>query len=137
MNIFWYLFLFFLYGFFGWVVDVAYRSISTGRLEEGSAFHLPFCPIYGFGALLILIIAPWLVSFHWVVQGILVGTFVTFFEYLGGWFTEKFLGRRCWDYTGHLWNLHGRTDIEHWIGWCMASVLFLFWIHPAIEQWLR
>jgi len=43
-----------IYAFFGWLVEVAYRSATQRRFVNAGFLFGPFVPLYGMGALLVL-----------------------------------------------------------------------------------
>ena len=49
------LWLFFIYAFLGWCTEVAYAALDTGKLVNRGFLNGPLCPIYGFGALVIIL----------------------------------------------------------------------------------
>nr|WP_052091887.1 putative ABC transporter permease [Paenibacillus sp. FSL H7-0357] len=72
-----------------------------------------FCPIYGFGVLLILYVAkgteariedPFIRMMALICVSALL---VTWLEYVTGLILDKVLQRKWWDYSGNQWNLGG------------------------------
>ena len=43
---------FFIYAFIGWVLESTYKSILQKKVVNSGFLLGPFCPIYGFGALI-------------------------------------------------------------------------------------
>ena len=41
--------LFFVYSFFGWVMEVIFKYIQFGKVVNRGFLIGPICPIYGFG----------------------------------------------------------------------------------------
>lgn len=44
-----------VYSFAGWIIESVYKSIIEKKLVNSGFLVGPFCPIYGFGALIMLI----------------------------------------------------------------------------------
>ena len=42
--------LFFIYSFFGWVMETTYAAIRRRRFENRGLVNLPFCVTYGIAA---------------------------------------------------------------------------------------
>lgn len=47
------LWLFFIYGFIGWCVEVAYCGVDQGYFSNRGFLNGPICPIYGVGAVIV------------------------------------------------------------------------------------
>ena len=47
---------FFIYSFFGWLCECLYCGIPARRFINRGFLEGPYCPIYGFGALIVLYI---------------------------------------------------------------------------------
>lgn len=122
-----YVLIFFFFAFLGWLVDSSYSSITAKKLVISGYFRgLPFCPIYGFGGILIVNSFSFLAQQPaWLV--ILFTTFlVIILEYMGGFLVERFLDERLWDYSNQKFNL---VYISAWHSflWLIAvTVIYLF-----------
>ena len=54
-----FLWLFFIYAFLGWCMEVSFAALNTGKFVNRGFLNGPLCPIYGFGAVLVLrLLAP-------------------------------------------------------------------------------
>jgi uncharacterized membrane protein len=126
------LFLFFLYSFIGWTLDSGYRSIKHRTWVHGGMWKLPLTPIYGFGAFILLGIAPYITPLPFAVQWIFLGSFFATYEYLSGCIVVRVLKRRLWDYSDGFLNAGGHTDLVHGIYWATLSTFFLYHLHPWV-----
>ena len=43
---------FVIYSFIGWILESIYKSILQKRIVNSGFLHGPFCPIYGYGAMI-------------------------------------------------------------------------------------
>ncbi|MDY3118057.1 MAG: hypothetical protein SOW18_00800 [Peptoniphilus sp.] len=108
------LWLFFIYSFAGWVVEVFLKYRQYKRFINRGFLIGPYCPIYGIGAIVITVgdglLSPWETSFamRFLVSFVLCGLL----EYTAGYLLEKYFHARWWDYSQKPMNLHGRV----WIG---------------------
>ena len=50
-----YIFCFFVYAFLGYICEVIYCSIGQKKLVNRGYLYMPICPIYGCGAIIILL----------------------------------------------------------------------------------
>ena len=64
INIFYYVALFAIYSFMGWIIEVIYRSITQRKFVNAGFLFGPFVPLYGFGALFIILLQNIFHQFH-------------------------------------------------------------------------
>ncbi|MGM9662437.1 MAG: hypothetical protein ACI3WR_05030 [Oscillospiraceae bacterium] len=124
--------LFFAYGFLGWLGEMIYCSIGQRRLCEKRGFlNGCICPIYGFGALLVLLV---LRSGGDSVALTFFGGMVltSALEYFTSWLMEKAFHMRWWDYSHYKFQLHGRICLVNSTLFGIASVLLRHVIHPPL-----
>lgn len=129
------MFLFFVYCFLGWVWETAYVSIRTGHFENRGFMHGPFLPIYGSGAIVILLatLGVWENLLLIYLFGMLSATIL---EYCTGAAMQKLFGVRYWDYSSHRMNLNGHICLFVSLAWGGFSVLLVKVLHPPIEELL-
>lgn len=122
---------FLIYSFIGWIVDTAIRSFEEGKWKTGSFFPIPFCPLYGFGALLILGMHTVLGKIPLLIQIAIMGVVLAGFEYIAGILVLRLSGRRLWHYPKSFLNIGGFTDFWHAVLWAeLAAVVII--IHPLL-----
>lgn len=124
---------FFLYGVLGWIIDTAWRSYEKKKYVNGSFLQIPFMPIYGFGAVLILTLNAWYPDIPTLVKFVFFGTLLALLECIGGFGVYKIFGRRLWRYKGGLMNIGGFTNFAHLLLWGALAML-LICIHPFFER---
>lgn len=128
--------LFVFYSFLGWCCETIFCSLAARRWINRGFLAGPFCPIYGFGALFVLLcfgryksdpLALFVLS--------MVGC--SLLEYITSWLLEKLFGVSLWDYSGRWGNLNGRVCLRNSLLFGILSVGVVLWIHPAIVTFLR
>lgn len=109
-----YIFIFFIFSVIGWLIEVSLKSIQFHRFINRGFLVGPYCPIYGLGALLIVMSNEWLGKYDSSNAIIFLSSLLIcgIVEYFVSYFLEKFYHARWWDYTNRPMNLHGRI----WIG---------------------
>lgn len=109
-----YIFIFFIFSVIGWLIEVSLKSIQFHRFINRGFLVGPYCPIYGLGALLIVMSNEWIGRYDSSNAIIFLNSVLIcgFIEYFVSYFLEKFYHARWWDYTNRPMNLHGRI----WIG---------------------
>lgn len=113
-----YVLLFFLVSFSGWVWEAGIYLVREGRFVNRGILLGPWLPIYGAGALfLYLLLRPWKRRPFPVF--LISAAVCSLLEYLAGFFLEKTWGVRRWDYSGMFCNLDGHVCL-------MSALLFGF-----------
>jgi len=126
-----YIIEFFIFSFIGWILDSSYRSIASRKFVNAGYFRGPFCPIYGFGGVILVLIfkIPQLQS-AWLL--IFASLALILIEYLGSVISEKLLKVKLWDYTKSPFNIGGRIDLLHSVYWIILAILFFYFIFPYL-----
>lgn len=80
---------FFIYAILGWCVEVIYATVNSGKFVNRGFLNGPYCPIYGFGVLIVVLcLSP--------VSGSLIPLFfgsvvlTTMLELVTGFLLERF-----------------------------------------------
>ena len=135
-TVFQWILFFLLYSLIGWIWESSYVSIKKHCFVNRGFMHGPMLPIYGAGALCILL-STLPVSEH-VVLIFLVGMVSsTILEYITGAVMEKLFQVRYWDYTNQRCNLKGYICLSSSLAWGAFSVLLVKLIHPPISNLVR
>lgn len=127
------LFLYFLwYSFLGWAIETTYCSLKARRFVYRGFLAGPICPIYGVGALMmILFLAP--LQDHPVLLYLIACVVMSAWEYLVAWLLETTTHVKYWDYSHIPLNLHGRICLTVSLWWGVLADVALRVIHPATE----
>lgn len=137
---FWY---FLWYSFLGFLVEVVYvRVRGEAKRDRKCRLILPICPVYGLGALAILLL-PEQVQQNPLLLFPAAALACTGVEYAAGLFYEKAFRVSFWDYSHLPFNLQGRVCPLFSLCWGALAVVVLGLIHPwtillatAIPRWL-
>lgn len=131
---FWqWLMFFYLYCFAGWIIESTIVSCSRRKAVNRGFLRGPYLPLYGSGAIAILLIAlPLQKNPVAVYFGGMAGA--TILEYFTGWAMESMFKMKYWDYSKNRWNLHGRICLKSSLFWGVLSVVLVEWIHPPVER---
>ena len=128
--------IFLIYGFLGWCVEVAYAATVHGKFVNRGFCFGPICPIYGVGVLPILVfLEP--IKEHWLLLFLESMIITSFIEFAGGFVLEKFFHEKWWDYSGEPFNLKGYICLRFSIMWGIACVLVVNVIHPTVMAVIR
>lgn len=130
----WILF-FFLYSFFGWIWESCYVSVKKQRWVNRGFMHGPVLPLYGSGAVVILVSTigvrenPALVF----IMGMAGATVL---EYFTGAAMEKLFHVRYWDYSNIKFNVNGYICLAASFCWGCFSLLLVRVIHIPAERFV-
>lgn len=124
---------FFVYAILGWALEVSYVLLETGKLVNRGFLHGPLCPVYGVGAvLLILFTTPF--SHRWWLLFLAGGIIASALEYAAGWLLQTAFGAKWWDYSEEPFNLHGWICLRFSVYWALAAVVLVKGVHPLVLQ---
>ncbi len=124
------------YSIIGWCGEMVYCSICQRKLCEKRGFlNGPVCPIYGHGALVVLL------CLHGGCKNplltFLLGAVLTsLVEYITSFAMEKLFHRRWWDYSQYKFHLNGRVCLLNSTLFGLASVFLCHFANPPISAWL-
>lgn len=128
----WVLFFFF-YSFVGWVWESCYVSIRQHRWVNRGFMHGPMLPLYGSGALTVLIATMGVRESIPLV--FLLGMVVaTLLEYLTGVVMERLFRVRYWDYSRQKFQVKGYICLSSSLCWGAFSVLLVKVVHVPVEN---
>ena len=128
-----YFLLFFLYSVLGWVVETVYVSIQVKQVVNRGFLIGPYCPIYGYGALgIILYLEQYKSNFLTVfLLGVIICSVL---EYVTSYIMEVLFKTRWWDYSDKKFNLNGRVCGKNSILFGIGGILILYVIHPFLNK---
>lgn len=128
------IFLYFVvYAFLGWVCESIYVSLGQKKWVNRGFLHSPICPIYGFGALLVLYILDPFKTSPLAIFGL--GILVTScLEYFTSWLMEAIFHIRWWDYTTYKYNLNGRICLKNSLMFGCLGLVAVYGIQPPIQD---
>lgn len=127
--------LFFFYCFCGWLWESCYVSLCQRHWVNRGFLHGPFLPIYGSGAILILL-ATIPVAKDLRLVWLFGMTAATALEYVTGAVMERIFKVRYWDYSKQRFNLNGHICLTSSIAWGFFSILLVRFLHPPIARLL-
>lgn len=131
-----------IYSLLGWVWETSFVSICTGEFVNRGFLKGSLIPIYGFGAMSVLLIRDligsptndYLMDLFIVV--IVSTVVVTILEFITGFAMEKIFDKKWWDYSDKRFNLKGYICLRFSLGWLVFILVFLVILHPSIAYWV-
>lgn len=125
------IFIFVIYSFIGWILESTYKSILEKKIINSGFLIGPFCPIYGWGCIIIYYA---LIGLKDNIALLFVAGFVvlSIWEYIVGWFLEIVFKTKYWDYSSKHFNINGRVCLLNSTFWGVLGILFILLVHPFI-----
>lgn len=132
------LFFFYFYCFVGWCFESAYVSLKSGRLVNRGFMRGPFLPLYGSGAVMMLVVsepfqdlaAPWDLILIYLAG--CVGA--TVLEYVTGVAMEALFKVRYWDYSKNRFNFQGHICLGSSLAWGFLTILMTEVVHKPVAR---
>lgn len=127
------LFFFYFYCFCGWCFESAYVSVRTRKLTNRGFMRGPFLPIYGSGAIMMLVVSmPFQDNIFLTYLAGCVGA--TALEYVTGVTMEALFKVRYWDYSNQKFNFQGHICLGSTLVWGVFTVVMTRFVHVPVEK---
>ena len=113
------LWLFFIYAFFGWCIEVVFCGLNEGHFINRGFLNGPVCPIYGVGGVIVVLcLTPIKDNIFLLFVGSALLTSIL--ELITGFALDKIFHARWWDYTDMPFNIGGYICLKFSIlGFCV------------------
>ncbi|SHM26006.1 putative ABC transporter permease [Ruminococcus flavefaciens] len=126
---------FVIYAFFGWCLEVVYQAVEHGKFINRGFLNGPYCPIYGFGVIIVYgALEPLKENILILYFGAVMLT--TALELITGFLLEKIFDQKWWDYSHERFNLKGYICIKFSLLWGVACLVTVRLIHPAVNKFV-
>ena len=128
------IYIFTICSLIGYLVEILYVFLVVGKLVNRGMLYGPYCPIYGFGGIILYLLFYNLkkdkryIPYAFFVSSVVLGTF----ELLSGLFFKYICGIEMWNYSGHFLNILNYTTVPILIGWGILGTLYVFFLHPVL-----
>ncbi len=126
---------FFIYSVLGWCVETLYCRMLDGKWTNRGFLFGPYCPIYGYGSLLIIsfldnfVDSPLKVFFLGMI-------FTSTLEYISSFILEKMFNAKWWDYSKRKFNINGRICLLNSLEFAVLGLLLTYIVHPAVSSFI-
>lgn len=132
-EVYYIFYMFLIYGVIGWIYETCLVSIQKKTFINRGFLTGPVIPIYGFGALL-LILSFWDKRDNLVLVFIGSMLLATALEYFTSLVMELIFHTRWWDYSRFKFNLNGRVCLAVSLLWGVLAIFMLRILHPAVNH---
>lgn len=122
---------FIIYSFIGWVLESILKSFLQKKFVNSGFINGPFCPIYGFGAIIMYL---FLDNFKSNLLLLFIMSFIVLsvWEYIVGYVLEKIFKTKYWDYSNNRFNIQGRVCLLNSMYWAILGIIFTLFLHPIV-----
>lgn len=126
---------FFIYSVLGWILETLYCRMLDGKWTNRGFLFGPYCPIYGFGSLLIIaflsnfIDSPIKVFFLGMI-------FTSLLEYITSFLLEKIFNAKWWDYSNRKFNINGRICLLNSLEFAALGIILTYLVHPILSSFV-
>lgn len=131
---------FFIYSILGFLLEGTYTLITSNHFSSGILYG-PWTPVYGFGAILTIIISQKIFKkmhksrfTETLVTFIVLTIVLTLIEWLGGIIIENVFHETLWNYKNFQFNIGKYISLEMAIIWGLISIFIIFFIKPIIDK---
>jgi len=127
------LFCFYFYCFAGWCFESVYVSLKSRKWVNRGFMRGPFLPLYGSGAIMMLVVSRPYVDNIWLtyISGVVGATAL---EYVTGVTMEALFKVRYWDYSQRFLNFQGHICLRSSLTWGLFTVMMTRVIHRPVEE---
>lgn len=127
---------FIIYSVIGWIMETTLILINTKKLVNRGFLIGPYCPIYGFGAITMIL---YLTQYKDNILTVFILGVVTcsLLEYLTSYFMEVLFKTRWWDYSEHKFNLNGRICGQNSLLFGVGGLVIIYITQPIIIKLLN
>jgi len=125
-----------IYSILGHFMESTYISIIERKWYSSGLLNGPYIPLYGFGALILIFIAPY-IQYSYLLTFIIGSFFMTILEYFSSIYLDKVFHKKIWDYSHHPLNLKGRICLLYSLIWGLLSIILINYIHPYLSYLIK
>lgn len=134
-KLFW---LFIIFSILGYLFESAACFIIDGEIKIfRGLIYGPFSQIYGFGAVLIIIISQRFKKINTIILFLFCSIGCALYEYLCSYTEEIIFGFVSWEYSGMQTNIYGRTTFLFALVWGFLGVLIIKFLFPLFSKMIE
>ena len=128
--------LFFIYSFLGWLLEVLFVAIRRRRYVDRGVLNSPLCIVYGFAGVIIAVTMPDIRESTFFLF-LFSALYATVIEWIAGHILERATDTRWWDYSHLPMNLDGYVALPVSVLWGILGVVVVKWGNPLLLDLIR
>lgn len=123
---------FWIFAVLGWIMEIIVCSFGEKKIVNRGFLIGPYCPIYGFGASIMLLFIPYKDDpFTCFVLSLFTCSIL---EYFTSYLMEKMFKIRWWDYSSDTFNINGRVCLRNALAFGALGVIFTRYLYPVVSN---
>lgn len=127
---------FFIYSIGGYILEVIWCSLRQKKLVGRGMLFGPWCPIYGFGSIL-LVATMWPFRDNVVLVYLAAMLICSSIEYFASYLLEKLFKLKLWDYTdSDEYNLNGRICARNSFAFGFGGCVIIYVLQPMVNNFM-
>jgi uncharacterized membrane protein len=134
MNFVQLIIFFAIYSFTGWIIEVFYRSYTRKKFINPGFLFGPFVPVYGIGALFIILMQSYISPLHIAGQFAIYVIVLSIIEFFTGEFFEQLFNLKLWDYSDSKFNIKGKVSLVFSLAWGVLAIGVSHLLHPVVSS---
>lgn len=131
-----YFLLFIVFSFVGGILDFLHGLIISRKERFSGFLGFPFCTLYGFGAILVILLIGFISDLNIFFRSIIYIVSLTGLEYITALLCENVYKKKCWDYSENHFNFQGRIELRHSLYWIILALLFERFVYPFFNKFI-
>jgi len=137
-----YINVFFVYSILGFLLESGVYKLIDSNIHSGFLYG-PITPIYGIGAIIILLCNKSLFNkiknkfIRIPIQFLFFIIILTIIEYLGGIILKGVMNMELWNYSSKEYSLGKYISIDTSLIWGIFSIIFIYVIHPFLNKLIK
>lgn len=135
-EVLFYFALFISYSFIGWLFEVCCVFYAERRFVDRGFLIGPYCPIYGFSGLIMVLTLNKYINDPIIVFVIIV-VIASIMEYITSYLMEKIFKARWWDYSKMTFNINGRICLEISLLFGILGFVLIYIVNPHLVDFLK
>ncbi|WP_029699064.1 putative ABC transporter permease [Clostridium sp. Ade.TY] len=120
-----------VYSILGWICECVYCAAIDRVWVNRGFLNGPVCPVYGFGALLVIGLLNRF-SYNILLLFVMAVIITTAIEYITAVILENAFDLKWWDYSNYKFNYKGRICVLNSVLFGVLSVFLVKVLHPFI-----
>lgn len=127
---------YFVCAFIGWILEMIYGYMVFGHFVDRGFLYGPMCPIYGYGAVAMILIIDAIQKKNVNIAGkfVIITIVFTLLEYLASLVLELIFHQRWWDYTNEILNINGRVCLIFSLMFGIIGLVFTEFIYKPSNK---
>ena len=137
MDLYFYSWIFVIYALIGWIAEEVVFALlwSPSKIVNRGFLNGPYCPIYGFGALaIVLFLTP--LKDNFLVIFFVSAILASLLELITGALLELWFRNKWWDYSRDRFNFKGYICLKSFVMWGACSLLLMYVLQPIISTFV-